>query len=221
MESSEVVSLVKELTAVDIATGSLECCTRVLHDLTRVIAWAEATKITVASRLAELAVASPAMFPEDVVAKTTRVSLGQAMQPFKRAAAIEALPAFGAALADGAVSATHVDIIANAITKLNPAERARFAERSEFLSGVAQRSTPGEFARTVRTEILRCQHGDGLDTLRRQKKATYLKSWVDKVTGMWCLHGEFDPETGARIHTRLTRTIEKLFHDSTPDTTPD
>ena len=220
MKSSDVVELVEELTAVDIASGSVECCTEVLHGLTRLIAWAEATKISVAQRLTELAVASLAIFPEDVVAKATRVSLGQGMQTFKRAAAIESLPAFGEALADGDVSAAHVDVIANAVTKLDPAEQARFAQRSEFLAGVAQRSTPDEFARTVRTEILRCQQGDGLDTLRRQKKATYLKSWVDKVTGMWCLHGEFDPETGTRIHTRLTRTIEKLFHDTTPDTTP-
>jgi hypothetical protein len=72
MESSDVVGLVGELAAADIASGSLECCTRVLHDLSRVIAWAEATKITVASRLSELAVTSPAIFPEDVVATATR-----------------------------------------------------------------------------------------------------------------------------------------------------
>jgi Domain of unknown function (DUF222) len=142
------------------------------------------------------------------------------MQPFKRGAAIDALPEFGQALADGDISAAHVDVIVNAVTKLEPAEQARFAERSEFLARIAARSTPDEFARTVRLEMLRCQHGDGLDTLRRQKKATHLKSWVDKITGMWCLHGEFDPETGARLHTRLTRTIETLFHDQTPDTTP-
>ncbi len=29
MESSEIVSLVEELTAVDIASGSVECCTEV------------------------------------------------------------------------------------------------------------------------------------------------------------------------------------------------
>ncbi len=220
MKSSEIVELVRELTAVDVAGTDVECCTRVLHDLSRVIAWAEATKIAVAQRLARLAVDSPAIFPEDVVAKATRVSLGQGMQSFKRAAAIEALPQFGVALADGSVSAAHVDVIASAIDKLDTAERDSFARRGDFLAGIAARSTPGEFARTVRTEAMRCQRGDGLDVLRRQKKATYLKTWIDKVTGMWCLHGEYDPETGARIHARLTQTIEKLFHDSNPDTAP-
>jgi hypothetical protein len=68
--------------------------------------------------------------------------------------------------------------------------------------------------------VLRVQRGDGLDVLRRQQKATYLKTWIDQISGMWCIRGEFDPETGARLNTRLTRTIEKLFHDATPDTAP-
>jgi hypothetical protein len=47
-----------------------------------------------------------------------------------------------------------------------------------------------------------------------------LKTWVDQVTGMWCVKGEFDPETGARLHQRITSTVEKLFHDAPPDTAP-
>ncbi len=220
MNSSGIVELVSELAAVEVAGADVECCTQVLHDLSRVIAWAEATKIAVAQRLAPLAVDSPAIFPEDVVAKATRVSLGQGMQSFKRAAAIEALPQFGVALADGAVSAAHVDVIASAIGKLDATERDSFAKRGDFLSEIAARSTPGEFARTVRTEAMRCQRGDGLERLQRQKKATYLKTWIDQASGMFCLHGEYDPETGARIHARLTQTIEKLFHDKTPDNAP-
>ena len=220
MEPSAIISLVKELTAVDLSAADVECCTWVLRDLSRLIAWAEATKITVAQRLAALATTSPEIIPEHVVATTTRVSPGQALQPFQRAAAITAIPQFGEALADGQVSAAHVDVIANAVRKLDPIERDRFAARGQFLADIAQRTTPGEFARIVRTEALRCQRGDSNDVLQRQKKATYLRAWVDPVSGMWCIHGEFDPETGAQINGRLTRTIEKLFHDKTPDTAP-
>ena len=92
--------------------------------------------------------------------------------------------------------------------------------RGDVLAAVAERSTPGEFARTVRPRSCACQRGDGLDRLRRQRQATSLKTWVDQASGMWCLRGEFDPETGARLHRRLTRTVEKLFHDTTPDTAP-
>lgn len=220
MKSPDAISLVTRLAAVDVRVGDVECCTEVLQLLSRLIAWAEAGKVSVAERLAELATATPAIFPEHVVATATNVSLGQALQPFKRAAAIETLPQFGPALSDGDVSIAHVDVIATAIGKLDSGEQQRLAARGDFLAAVAERTTPGEFARTVRTEILRIQRGDGLDTLARQQRATYLKTWVDHASGMWCLHGEFDPETGARIHSRLIRTIEKLFHDTAPDTAP-
>ncbi|MEY2582055.1 MAG: hypothetical protein QOE09_1904 [Ilumatobacteraceae bacterium] len=220
MKSSDAISLVEQLAMVDVAASDVECCTQVLRGLSRLIAWAEAGTVAVAERLAELSVGSPTILPEHVVATATNVSLGQAMQPFKRAAAIEALPQFGPALSDGAVSVGHVDVLAAAIGKLEPAEQQRLAQRGEFLADVAERTTPGEFARTVRTEILRVQRGDGLETLRRQQRATYLKTWVDQASGMWCMHGEFDPETGARIHSRLSRTIEGLFSDWTPSTAP-
>ena len=202
MKSSEVAELVRQLTSVDIATADVERCTKVLHGLSRVVAWAEARKIGVARQLAALAVESPEISPEHVVATATRVSLGQAMEPFKRATTIEALPEFGEALVDGLVSAAHVDVVASAFAKLDDDGQRRFATRGEFLADVARRTTPGEFARTVRAEVLRTQRGDGLERLRRQQQATYLKTWVDQASGMWCLHGEFDPETGARLHNR-------------------
>jgi hypothetical protein len=223
MKTSGIVKVVGKLAAIDVSDADVECCTQVLHDLTQVIAWAEAGTIEVAQRLTALAVTSPVIFPEHTMATATRVSLGQGMQPFKRAGAIEAMPIFGEALTEGTVSAAHVDVIATAIGKLQLVERERFAERDQFLADVAKRTTPGEFARTVRTEMIRCQRGDGLDVLARQKQATYLKTWFDHATGMWCLHGELDPETGARLHTRLTRTIENCSttpHHPPPPPTP-
>jgi len=37
---------------------------------------------------------------------------------------------------------------------------------------------------------------------------------------MWCIRGEFDPETGGRLHNRLVARVDKLFHDASPDTAP-
>ncbi len=220
MKRLEVVELVDLLAAIDVACADVDRCTTLLQGFSRLIAWAEAGKVEVAQRLAVLSVDSPSICPEHVVASATQVSLGQAMEPFKRAAAIDALPQFGEALATGAVSVAHVDVLTSAFGKLDAVEQERLAARGDFLADVAQRSTPGHFARTVRAEVLRTQRGDGLERLRRQQKATYLKTWVDAASGMWCMHGEFDPETGIGLHNRLTRTLEKLFHDSTPDTAP-
>jgi hypothetical protein len=220
MDTETAVELVRSLAEVDVAGADAECCTRVLQGLSRLISWAESRKLAVAKRLAALAAESPSIFPEHVVATATRVSLGQALEPFKRAAAIEAFPQFGEALANGQVAAAHIDVLANAAGKLEADERERLAARGDFLANVAAQATPGEFARTVRTEVLRLQRGDGLDRLRQQKKATYLKTWIDQTSGMWCIRGEFDPETGGRLHNRLVATVEKLFHDASPATAP-
>jgi hypothetical protein len=37
---------------------------------------------------------------------------------------------------------------------------------------------------------------------------------------MWCLRGEFDPETGALLAGRLRNTVEALFHDRQPERCP-
>ncbi len=220
MTSTTAPELVSWLAGVEIAAADAKSCAEVLQGLSRLIAWAESNKVAVAQRLAHLAAESPAIFPEHVVAEATRVSLGRALEPFKRASAIEAVPCFGDALRNGDVSTAHVDVLAGALGKLDDREREGFVARGHFLAGVAQQATPGEFARVVRAELLRSKRGDGLDRLRQQKLATHLKSWVDQASGMWCIRGEFDPESGGRLHNRLIATVEKLFHDSTPETAP-
>ncbi len=77
MNESEIVELVDQLATTDLSRASVDSCTEVLQGLYRVVAWAEAHKITVAQRLAALGLESPAIFPEQVVANATRVSLGQ------------------------------------------------------------------------------------------------------------------------------------------------
>ena len=43
---------------------------------------------------------------------------------------------------------------------------------------------------------------------------------MTRSAGCGASTGEFDPETGARLNARLTRTVDKLFHTATPDTAP-
>jgi hypothetical protein len=220
MSSAPAIDLITEIVATDLEAADTESCRAVLHGLTRLIAWAEATKLAVADRLNALHAASAGVDPGQVVADATRVSLTQALQPFQRAETTKAMPMFGKALAGGDVSTAHIDVLTTALGKLDKPGRDRFVSREGFLADVAVRATPTEFARTVRAEVVRSQRGDGIDRLQQQKRATLLKTWVDQGTGMWCVKGEFDPETGARLHQRIISTVEKLFHDATPDTAP-
>ncbi len=111
-------------------------------------------------------------------------------------------------------------MLARSVAGLDTATQVRLADRGGFLAEVASRTTSGEFRRTLRDEIRRAQQDDGIAKLDRQRRATRLRTWIDLETGMWCLRGEFDPETGAILDKRLKDAVEALFHDATPDTCP-
>jgi hypothetical protein len=56
--------------------------------------------------------------------------------------------------------------------------------------------------------------------LERQRRGVRLRSWVDPVTGMWHINGQFDPVTGLQLNGRLDAAIAALFADKTPQTCP-
>ena len=87
--------------------------------------WVESRTLAVTRRLNELADQSPGIFPEQILADATRVSLNQALQPFKRAEAVELMPTFGAALTAGAVNVDHVNLLARGVASLDQAAKER------------------------------------------------------------------------------------------------
>ena len=220
MNPKQYAELVIQVSASRLSVSDSAQCAALLGQLNSLRSWIESRSLAVTARLNELAVETPGIFPEQILAEATRVSLSHAIRPFRRAEAVELLPEFGAALSAGQVNVDHVDVLARSIAGLESDTRQRLAERDDFLTEVATRTTSDEFARTLRTEIRRAQRDDGINTLQRQRRNTRLRTWVDRETGMWCLRGEFDPETGAIIETRLNNAIEALFHDATPETCP-
>jgi hypothetical protein len=220
MKSEQYAELVNLVATSNVAVSDAKQCAILLTKLNGLRSWVESRSLAVTQRLNELVNDSPSIFPEQIVAGATRVSLTQALQPFRRAEAVDLLPEFGAALASGAVNVDHVDVLARSVAGLDKVTKQRLAARDEFLTEVASRTTSPEFRRTLRDEIRRAQADDGIARLERQRRNTRLRTWIDDETGMWCLHGEFDPETGAILDKRFTDAVEALFHDATPDTCP-
>ena len=200
-------------------SGTTECAA-LLGRLNSLRSWVESRSLAVSRRLNELADQTPGIFPEQIVADATRVSLNQALEPFRRSNAVELMPEFNLALGAGTINVEHVDVLAKGVAGLDDATRQRLTGRGAFLVEVASQTTSAEFGRTLRTEIRRAQADDGIATLERQRRSTRLRTWVDRVTGMWCLRGEFDPESGAILDKRLHDTVEALFHEALPDTSP-
>ena len=134
-------------------------------------------------------------------------------------AAARRLSELDAVLISGDTSAGHLDVVTRALRQLTPIQRDRLAERGEVLALAAGHLPRDEFARTVRAEVRRIHDNDGIDRLQRQRRNTSLRTWTDRDTGMWCLRGEFDPET-ALLAGQLRNTVEAMFHNSQPDTCP-
>jgi hypothetical protein len=216
-----VIGLVEKIAGVDWADADQRAVASALADVRTARGWLDSVEIAAARRLAELAEASPSLFPEHVAAEAGRVSLTEASKGFQRADTVAAIPELGAVLETGQASGGHVDVITRALRPLTTDQRQRLVERGEALALAATLLPCDEVARTVRDEVRRIHTDDGITRLQQQRRATTLRSWVDRESGMWCLRGEFDPETGALLDARLRATIERLFHDTQPDTCPD
>ena len=216
-----VVGLVESIAAVEWSGADQQAVAAVLEDIRKVRGWLDSIEVCAAKRLGELADACPSMFPEQVAAEAGRISLAEASKGFDRAGTVAAMPELGVVLEQGQASGAHIDVVTRALRQLPAGRRERLVKRGEVLALAATMLPRDEFARTVRNEVRRIHADDGIGRLQQQRRNTNLRTWVDRDSGMWCLRGEFDPETGALLEGRLRTIVETLFHDQQPDTCPD
>ncbi len=173
-------------------------------------AWTEAQHAGLVAQLSSMV-----SFPEATIAKAAKSTLAGASKSKERSDTLGRTPRLAAALAEGAVTAGHVDAVTRGARQLPDADRVRLFERLESLIGVAEAATVDQFAKRVGLEVRRIQSDDGIDRLERQRRDTRLSSWVDS-DGMWNMRGRFDPVTGVRLDARLRATVEALFAEATP-----
>ena len=213
MRVTEVHELIESIAAVEPDCRDRAELATAITAVARVRAWLDGRDTHLASQLAQVA-----SFPEQAIAAALS-SLRDAGRVLERARTTETMPALGDALTAGAVSGAHVDIVSRALRQLEPRLRPRLAGRAEQLVAVAVRSTPDELQRAVTAEVRAIQRDDGMARLDRQRRATRLRTWIDGE-GMWCLTGRFDPETGLRLHGRLSATVAALFAGQVPEHCP-
>jgi hypothetical protein len=185
-----------------------------LADIRRIRSWVDAAEAKLVT-----GVDRAASFPEATIADASRGSLGAAGKTLDRARTLDDAPAFAESLAEGGVTARHVDAMTRAATTLDAGQRERLLERCESLIAVAEHATTTDWERRVRDEARRIAAESEMEVLDRQRRATTLRSWVD-AEGMWNLRGRFDPVTGVRLDSRLAAAVETLFSESAPPTCP-
>jgi len=171
--------------------------------LAQLQAWLDAEMVRVTRAQRRLADDGRAAPPEHSLARDGRTSSKDAKAAADRETVCTAMPAFEEALADGAVSAGHVDAVASATRNLDETEAAEFVAEAESLLGDATRQGVDAFARSCRdlAKSIRAQHNAraDVDELEQQRQQSKISRWVDQTTGMHHTHIECDPLSDRQI----------------------
>ena len=191
-----------------------------LRDCVRISSYVESVRLRAITRLDVFAEASSSPDAAQSIIEITRGSRRQAQAAQKRAVTTSEMPSLGDALEQGAIGSDHVDVVAQTMSRMDPVDRSKLANDERWIAEMAASSTPEQLAKKLQSRARQLAHDDGLKVLERQRRAAFLRSWTDKDTGMVCLYGQFDPESGAALIGRLRNATEALFHDRVPDTCP-
>ena len=187
-----------------------------LRDCAQSAAFIESVRLRAIARLDEHVTVDT----NQIIINASRGSKRQAQTVQKRANATAKMPALADALENGSIAADHVDAVARTLSRMDPADREKLAAEQAWIAATAARTTPEQLTKTLQRRALELSSDEGIGLLERQRRNTYLRFWTDPESGMVCIRGEFDPETGARLVGRIRNAAEALFHDRVPDTCP-
>lgn len=137
---------------------------------------------------------------------STGISKHKARKQIRTAEALGKLPAVREALEDGKITFGNADALARASLKTDP----EAVQTDRELLKQAEVMPEDQFVKRARVWTAQHQHDHGEADYKRMRSRRYLRIW-NGDDGMTHLHGQFDPVTGARIHSRLDRAALKLY----------
>ena len=216
----DLMSTASAIMSIDVACADRSATSQRLRLVTRLIRMAQAEEIACNMRLEALAAADPVIDPERLNAEATGRSPKAAERAMKRAAAAVALPCFRGRLANGELSAEHLDAFDVAVRSLSKKLRPQLLELEAQFAREGGRLTVEEFRERLAVEVRRIEGDDGASRLRQQRQRTSATSWTDR-NGMWCMFGRFDPETALALAEAWRRQTETLFHGEHPTEAPE
>ncbi len=213
LRAATICPIVDKIDVLDIHQLTTESVTQALEGLAHVTAWVDSQKLLLTKRLQELATASPSIVPAQVIASACGVTRSEAQRGVTRVSTLALVPQLETALTTGTVSIAHIDAVTQAMSHLSEVEKQQVATQGNWIKMVASHTTPDNFARAVRRAVQQVHTDSGLTQLEQQRRRTFLRHWVDRDSGMVCLRGEFDPESGLQIVGRLQNAVERLFRE--------
>ncbi len=217
MEVVDPTELINGFRRVVLSTATPVQLRGALDDIRRVRARFDRVEAEIAGRLK-----TTSATPERDIASSAQRSNRHGARVLARAAALADTPSLSDALETGSLSGDHVDVFAKVLGALEGEVKSGLANAAPDLirTAATSGSTPEEFAASLHTTAERIAADGGMSRFERQRRATRLRTWTDRASGMWRLSGTFDPESGARIHGRLEAAMAAMFATKTPSTTP-
>src|SRR5215207_3751331 len=216
----DVVEVLSTMVALDVASADLLVVRDDLGRVAQLRSWLDAREIALRRRLDDVRGPFGATADQEL-ARSANTSRRDADRVNSRARMIDEVPRLGDALADGHLTGAHVDVFDRRLKALDPSDRHRLIDGdSERLVRLATKQSPDEFARTIKDTVAAAHTDGGIAHFDRQRRATRLTTWTDRLTGMTHLHGQFDPESAMTLLGRLRTIVEDLVSDTLPDTCP-
>ena len=210
MEDRGVGEAFAELLAVDVAGCDRAGLTGVVKLSQRVRGWVDAVDVAIARRSRELAAEGRSESAAEVLTGHGRRSTRETKAAADRSEVCEQMPGFEAGDGGGAVSAGHVDAVAQAAKGLDDAGRERLGGLADDLLSFARFEPVTMFERRCRLLGKRLAADEGESELDRQKAAVSVRRWVDKPTGMHHTHLSLDPERDAKLWSAIDAQLATL-----------
>ncbi len=209
MNSTTIDQLIESVTAEATSPPAIRDQLRAIQ---KIQSWLDAKKVTATRRLIELHRVDASIIPEVEYAQATHASPRDALRSATRVGIADAFPAIEKSLREGGATIEHVDVLAAVTQRLSTLQLESFARFGDELAELAAAQPPNTFRKSSAALLRRLTTPtDETELLEHQRRSAFLRHWIDSRTGMWCLQGEFDPETGARLEARIQASLERIF----------
>jgi hypothetical protein len=156
----------------------------------------------------------------DDAREASRCSRSLSRRRDRRSRIMRTFPATVVALAEGLITAEHVDSLSQAWFALEPDRRDELASRGEELVTLASTMSPESFRIELHHVIDQLRTNAGESRSDRQRRAAYLRTWTDRSTGMLRLSGAFDPTLARELTARLDHALSARHARQVPEGCP-
>jgi hypothetical protein len=202
-----VLDAVGALLVADPAGCGHDDLSRMTRQSLRVRGWLDAIDARIAVQAGRLAGEGGSTGAATVLTGGGRRSRRDAEAAAARGAVCAQMPVFADALADGTVTAGHVDAVVAAARHLDGVGKERLAERADELVAAAAISPPEQFAAEAERVARAAASDDELSRQERLRRDRNVRRWVDKHTGMCNTKLSLDPLADAKVWTSISAAL--------------